>query len=89
MSVKLILDDYDENDYGFLVGQIEDISSSIFKTNELSGYTCIVMVDLSKQSTFHAPLDFKHGMSGIVKFNIHQKSLWDKFRIWLLRKSPT
>ena len=89
MSVKLILDDYDENDYGFLVGQIEDISSSIFKTNELSGYTCIVMVDLSKQSTFHAPLDFKHGMNGIVKFNIHQKSLWDKFRIWLLRKSPT
>lgn len=89
MSVKLILDDYDENDYGFLVGHIKDISSSIFKTNELSGYTCIVMVDLSNPSAFHAPLDFKHGMSGIVKFNIHQKSLWDKFRIWFLRKSST
>lgn len=86
MPVKLILDDYNENEYGYLIGKITDISSSVLRTNDGSGYTCTVIINLSEQSTFHAPLVFKYGMGGIVKFNIKQKSIWEKLILWISRQ---
>lgn len=86
MSVKLLLDDYEENEYGFLAGTIKEISSSAVNTGEAMGYTCIISIDMANQPNFHAPLDFKHGMGGVVRFTVKQKSFWRRFLVWLKGK---
>lgn len=82
-KVKLYLDSYNRNQYGFLKASISSLSSSVYTDSEgityLSGN---LQIDFSKQDKFKGNFHFTHGMSGIGDVIIKDKSLFTKIFIF-------
>ncbi len=77
--VKITLDSYPSNQYGYLMGVVERYSSVYSEQSSMSSLrSACVSVDLSNQPYWWTELNYVHGMTGKAEIIVEDKSLLER-----------
>lgn len=77
--VKITLDSYPSNQYGYLMGIVESYSSVYSEQSSMSSLrSACVSVDMSNQPFWWTELDYVHGMTGKAEIIVEDQSLLER-----------
>ncbi len=77
--VKITLDSYPSNQYGYLMGIVERYSSVYTEQSSMSSLrSACVSVDMNDQPFWWTNLDYVHGMTGKAEIIVEEKSLLER-----------
>ena len=84
--VKITLDSYAPNEYGYLMGEVLSYSSSVFsgQSAETSLRMAKVSIDMTDQPFWWANLHYVHGMSGKSEIIVEERSLIEQIFNFLI-----